>query len=285
VYNLEQHLPDLLGRLEGQGCLERIHLWNITDTVEEEMAALARLGVEEAVVVTGLPVLWFDEGRRRLSRSLFGQHHLIWGRKQLTITIHKVIVLPQPFGGFYSYVLDPTGQAVIAEDEIMRTYALLDVGWNTTDMTVIRNLTPEDQWTGGIQMGVRHVIGIVGDHIRRTHGLDLKPREIEACIRQGRVEVEGQFHNLSAAIATATASLSDQLKSTSTELWDRRRLSLVLALGGGGAVFWPAIREVFPKNSQLLPDPALANARGFCYYAQRDIWPASLLVGGDGGGE
>ena len=206
-------------------------------------------------------------------KSLKGEHHFIWGRQQRSITIHRVIVMPQPLGGFFAYVLDQIGQAKLPEKEMLRTYACLDVGWNTTDLSAIKNLTPADQWQGGTQVGVRNVIQIVGDEILRAYGLDLKPHEVEQAIRERRVEVFGQYHDIGDIIDSATEVLAQQVVSSATELWsDGRRMSRILIFGGGGGFFGPAIRAAFPLNSVQLPKPALANAIGFCYYAQRDIF-------------
>ncbi len=123
-------------------------------------------------------------------------------------------------------------------------------------------------------MGVRNVIQIVGDEILRAYGLELKPREIEQAIHERQVEVFGQYHDISDLINSATAVLAQQVVSSATELWsDGRRMSRILIFGGGGGFFGPAIRPVFPSNSVQLPKPALSNAIGFCYYAQRNIWP------------
>jgi plasmid segregation protein ParM len=249
---------------------------NRIGSVEERvlaLAALARLNVEHAYVVTGLPVLWFDD-RKKLSRNLFGEHKFTWGRQERCVTIHKVVVLPQPFGGFYSHVLGENGQAVIPNEEITRTFACIDVGWNTTDMTVIRNLEPVDQWTGGARVGVRDLIQMVDDEIKRVYGLDLHPHEVEQAIRDGRVEVYGEFHDITDISNSATSLLSQQIISNGTDLWGNgERMSSILILGGGGGYFGSDIRATFPRNSVLLPRPGMANARGFCFFAQRNIWP------------
>lgn len=245
-------------------------------SVEERvlaLAALARLNIRHAYIVTGLPILWFDD-RKKLSRNLFGEHYFTWGRQERHITIHQVVVLPQPFGGFYAHVLDATGRSTVPEKEILRTFACLDVGWNTTDMTVIKNLEPYDQWTGGARVGVRDLIQIVDDEVKRTYGLDLKPHEVQQDITDRRIEVYGDYHDIADLVSSATASLAQQVVSTATDLWGNgERLSLILIFGGGGAYFGRDIRAAFPRNSILLPNPALANAIGFCYFAQRDIWP------------
>ncbi|GIK42382.1 MAG: hypothetical protein BroJett011_62150 [Chloroflexota bacterium] len=236
------------------------------------LAALARLEVSHAYVVTGLPVLWLDDWKK-LSRSLKGEHHFTWGKQQRTITIHQVVVQAQPFGGFYNHVLDQTGLSTIPESEILRTFAFLDVGWNTTDLSVIKALEPVEQWSAGERVGVRNVIEIVGDAINRRFGLILTPHEIDEAIHQRRIEVFGQYQDIGDLIDSATTALAQQVTAAATRLWGNgERMSRILIFGGGAAILGPAIRAAFPRNGVLLAHPALANAIGFCYFAQRPIW-------------
>lgn len=244
-------------------------------SVEERvlaLATLAKLGVAEAYIVTGLPVLWFED-RAKLIRSLKGTHTFMWGKIKKTIIIHKVIVIPQPFGGLYAHILDDNGRAAVDEKEIMRTYACLDVGWNTTDLSAIKNLQPVEQWLGGSRVGVRNVIGIVGDEISRLYGLSLSPHEVDRAIGEGSIEIFGEYHDISPIIQSATTALAQEVVSTATGLWGNgERMSKILIFGGGAARLGSPIKDAFPHNAMIVSSPALANAVGFCKLAQRDIW-------------
>jgi plasmid segregation protein ParM len=244
-------------------------------SVEERvlaLAALAQLGVERAAVVTGLPVLWFDD-RRALARSLKGEHRFTWGKQERAITISSVITAPQPFGGFYAHSLDDGGRAIMAEDEMFRTFGFLDIGWNTTDLTAIARLRPVDRWSGGERVGVRNVIEIVGDAVLRQYGLELAPHEMDAAIRERRVEVFGEYRDIGALIDSATTTLAQQVVAAATRLWGNgERMTRILIFGGGAAVLGSAVRTAFPHNAVVLPNPALANAIGFCRFAQRPVF-------------
>jgi plasmid segregation protein ParM len=234
------------------------------------LAALAKLGVSEAYIITGLPVVWFEEGRGKLRQSLKGRHTFTWGKDTRTITIHKVKVVPQPLGGFFSYVLDPAGRAKLEDSELKRTYACLDIGWNTTDLSAIRELRPVDKWIGGARVGVRDVVQMVGDAISREHGLTLQPHEVDQAIESGQVEIYGQYRDIRPIVASTTTALAQQVVSTSTDLWGNgERMSKILIFGGGAARLGQPIHEAFPYNGVILPHPAMANATGFCYFAQR----------------
>jgi len=252
-------------------------------SVEERVLALAALAQllpspsgrgaggegENVYLVTGLPVLWFDD-RRKLARSLKGQHTFTWGKRQRTINVVGVTTVPQPLGGFYNHVLDDRGRATLPEEDILRTFAFFDIGWNTTDLSAIQSLQPVEKWSGGERVGVRNVVEIVGDQVGRRYGLDLQPHEIDQAIRDRRVESYGQYHDIGDVIDGAVTSLAQQEVSAATRLWGNgERMTQILIFGGGAAFLGRDIRKAFPKNGQVLAKPALANALGFCKFAQR----------------
>ncbi len=232
------------------------------------LTALARLGVSDAVIVTGLPVMWFDD-RKKLVKSWRGEHTFIWGKQTHTIRIHQVLAAYQPFGGFYVWALDQQGRSNIPEEELMRTYGFFDIGWNTTDLSAIRQMQPVDTWSAGFRVGVRNVVDIVSDEINRR-GLSLTAHEVNQAIKERRIEVYGQYHDIGQVIDSAVASLAQQAVSVATDRWGNgERLSQILIFGGGAALLGKAIQQAFPRNSTILPSPWLANATGFCHFAQR----------------
>lgn len=241
-------------------------------SVEERvlaLAALAKMDVSHAYVVTGLPVLWFND-RRKLSGSLKGEHRFTWGQEERVVTIHGVTTVPQPLGGFYEHILGTSGFAIILESDLMRTYALLDIGWNTTDMTAIDQLQPVERWSGGERVGMRNVVEIVGDQVQRRWGLELQPHEVDVAIRRRYVEPFGKRQDIGDIIDGAIVSLGQQEVAAATRLWGNgERMTAILVFGGGAAVLGRAIRAAFPHNSFILTRPEMANAIGFCKFAQR----------------
>jgi PRTRC genetic system protein D len=241
-------------------------------TVEERvmmLAALARLGVDEAHIVTGLPIMWFDS-RRDLVRSWKGEHRFIWGRKERVVTVHGVITVPQPFGGFYAHFLGDNGIAQIEEAEMLRTYGFLDVGWNTTDLSAVRELKPVERWSNGERVGVRDVLEIVGEDVQSRCGLELLPHELDRAVKDGRVEAYGKYYDIGGVTKSAVTSVSQQVVAAATRLWGNgERFTRILIFGGGAGMMGQALRDAFPHNGVVLPKPGLANAVGFCRFAQR----------------
>ena len=236
------------------------------------LAALARLNVSEAFIVTGLPVLWFEDNRQ-VRRSWQSEHCFTWGKAERAIKIHKVLVRPQPWGGFYSWALGNDGRAIIGEEEMLRSYALLDVGWNTTDLNAIVGLKPAPRWSGGEQIGMRQVAQIIGDWLSRQFKLEMTLHEIDQALRIGHTHIYGTRIELADITRSATEAVAEQIVTKATNLWGNgERFGRVFILGGEAVVLGRALKSAFPANGELLDSPALANAYGFAKYAQRDVF-------------
>jgi len=233
------------------------------------LAALAALDISDALIVTGVPVLWWDH-RRALVEKWTGRHAITYGGQQRIITIRQVKVVPQPLGGFYSWALGEDGTAQVPEAELLKPYALLDVGWNTCDLTAVDQLRPVERWSGGEQVGIRKVAEIIRDMVQRQHGLTIDPHEADAAIHTRQVQVYGEPVDVGPAVDAALATVADQVLARATELWGSgERFKSVLIFGGGAALLGKRLLAAFPRNGLPLPDPGTANARGFARYARR----------------
>jgi plasmid segregation protein ParM len=239
------------------------------------IAALAGDATEvEAQVVTGLPVLWFEaQDRKALAQSWRGMHKLTLGGRRLTIAVKQVRVIPQPIGGFFSWALAEDGVARVAEADLLRSYALWDVGWNTTDLTAIKDGQPIARWSGGERTGARRVVEIVADRVQHLYGLDLDPHETDTAVRRGYVEPYGERKDIRPLVAAAVRDVADDVKAKATALWNTGEdFARVFIFGGGAILLGKAILEAFPRNGELLPRPELANALGFARFALRNVW-------------
>lgn len=248
-------------------------------SVEERvlmLAALARAGIDEALVVTGLPVLWWDR-RRQLVRSWIGEHHVTVNGRPRTITIKEVRPVWQPLGSFYSYALDHAGRAILAEDLLLHAgFAVIDIGTNTTDLSGLIELQPVARLSGGVRIGVRDVLEIISASIEREYGVRRSLAELsEALESGGSIRIFQDEISLNGLATSATESLAQEIVSAASRQWGQGDLFHVILVSGGGAVLvGKAIKAAFPRNAEVLPRSALANAIGFYNYAQRRVFKA-----------
>ncbi|MBU0490268.1 MAG: ParM/StbA family protein [Chloroflexi bacterium] len=260
---------DALEHSRAQGMRQDRHRIGSDQELILALAALAQADVTAALVVTGVPVIWW-EGRRALTRHWIGEHHVTYKGQHRIITIHQVRVVPQPFGGFYSWALDQEGGAALDEADMMKAYALLDVGWNTTDLNGLDGLKPQPRWSGGLRVGARVVSQIIRDEVQRQHDRTLSPHEADRAIKTRQVVAYGDDVDIGPVVDSAIAAVADQVLDTATDLWGSGAdFKQVFIFGGGGILLGKHLLTAFPRNGVLLPNPALANAIGFAHFARR----------------
>jgi hypothetical protein len=239
------------------------------------LAALARAGIGDALIVTGLPVLWWDR-RRALVRSWLGEHRLTVNGKPQTILVPEVRPVWQPLGSFYARFLTDDGVAQ-ANGEILRAgFGIVDIGFNTTDLSGVHNLQPIPRWSGGVRTGVRDALEVLSSSIETRYGVRRPLAELATALRRCQpLTIYRDTVDLNDLAPSALASLAQEIVGEATRQWGQAdRFHSVLITGGGAALVGKAVAAAFPRNAEILARPALANALGFARFAQRRIFRA-----------
>lgn len=237
------------------------------------LTALHKAKLDNVVIVTGLPVMWWQH-RQKLVRSLTGVHELTVNGKEHTITIRQVVPVWQPFGTFCAAYLDKDGKARISEEELRGAYGILDIGANTTDLSGLNNLVAEPKWTGGLQVGVSDVLQIAAERIADKYGATRSPFELAvALMNGGMIQVYAEEIDIREIVEPHLRPLAEEIVGFATRKWKSAdRMRDVLIAGGGAYLIGDVIQGIYPHNSQVVPNPALSNVLGFLNYAQRNIW-------------
>jgi len=191
------------------------------------------------------------------------------------ITVAEVKPVWQPLGTFYARFLDQDGTANMVDESALRAgYGIVDVGMNTTDFCGLQNLRPVSRWTSGMRVGVRDALGIIADDIEAQYNVRRPVAEIGFALRiHGEIQIFQDRYTMEDHAARALRSLADQVVGEATTSWDQAdRFTTVLITGGGAALIGKAIKAAFPRNAEIVPQPAMANAIGFCQFAQRKVF-------------
>jgi len=237
------------------------------------LTALARAGLSDVQIVTGLPVLWWDQ-RRHLVKSWLGTHEIKVNGSRHQIHVREVRPVWQPLGSFYAHSLGDNGIATLDEAGMLSGFGIVDIGMNTTDLSGIVNLNPKRQWSTGIRIGVRDALGIISDDIEATFRVNRSVHEIAYALRtSGEIRIYRDVYTLDGNTQSALDSLAQQIVSEATNRWGQAdQFHTVLITGGGAALIGKAVKAAFPVNAEILDRPALANAIGFARYAQRNVF-------------
>jgi PRTRC genetic system protein D len=238
------------------------------------LALLARAGLDDVAIVTGLPVLAWDL-RHKLRRSWTGQHQIVLGRKEMTVNVREVRTAWQPVLSLYDYSLTFDGDQVrltngMNGDLLRRGWLVVDPGHNTTDRAGVINLTPVDRYTGGSRVGGRDILAVLNKRLEQEYGISRPIAELEEALRRGWLDVFSDRVDLLPLARSAAASLSAQIASdVSGAIGDGSMFYGILVTGGPADVVRPAIAQACPRNTvTALHDSQIANARGAATWGQ-----------------
>lgn len=275
TYDGEQYLVGSDALLHSQTGVRATQSFERIGSDEERillLAMLAKAGLTDVAIVTGLPVLGWDL-RHRLRRSWEGEHQVTLGRKEMTINIRQVRTAWQPVLSLYDHALTFVGGEVklapeMDGDLLRRGWLVVDVGHNTTDRAGLIDLTPLEQYSGGSKIGGRNILAVIQASIEAEYRVHKSLPELERALRQGQIDLYAERLDLLPLARSAAGSLAAQVASDVAEgTGDGSQFYGIILTGGPADVVRPAIAKAFPRNRLFVLDQ-LGNARGASKWAQ-----------------
>jgi len=221
------------------------------------------------VLVTGLPVSQYRDKQKRveLKAQLEGRHTV--AADDLQVQVKKVLVVPQPFGGFMDLLARGYGDAM----GMLRASRVLviDPGFFSLDWMLVVEGELRLLSSGTSQQASSVILEDADKLLAAEFGAGVGRERLEEAIRTGkeRVGLYGQWVELAGflqkAIAerapVAMAALQESLRNDSVQ-----DIDILILVGGGARFFKDAACRIFPRSRLLMPpEPWLANARGFFY--------------------
>ncbi len=243
-------------------------------------AAFYRLlgsGEHTVRIVAGLPVQVLMSGNARqtvkaLRDWLEGEHvYLVRTKVEMRVQVERVLVRPQPSGAFYEWSLNESGLWARSEDVGLR-YAVVDVGSNTLDCTVLQDAAPVPALSGGAQLGMSWAAGELAKRSPTRLTLPEADELLIKYLESGRA-ITTANDDVSGLVSAVLDDWRSKAEAYISRLWpgSDHTGAVTLVTGGGAAVVRDVLRDY--RNVEVLKDPVTANARGLAKYARRDgIW-------------
>ncbi|CAG0933587.1 hypothetical protein TFLX_03117 [Thermoflexales bacterium] len=266
--------------------LERFDAAKYSDSMEIRaltyalLAQLVNGGEKDLAVVVALPVdvvmsANFKETVKGIEGWLLGEHSFTYDGRESHVTIHAVKCMAQPVGAFFAWGLNEHGEWTRDESDLTdATVAVLDSGFNTLDLLLVKQGRIEKRYTGGDVLGVRVAANEIARAVKAQYHFDMSMSEADAYIRQYLdrhkvpIVVAGERVDLAPIIRQALNSLATRTTDFVERTWRNANLSYVLLAGGGALVLDAPIRKQI-THAQMLPGPVTANAIGLAKLAQR----------------
>lgn len=232
------------------------------------LSTLYKEGLKEVVVVTGLPVAFYESDKDAI-RSLFENDiHLVVrdDRMVMPINIVKCYVIPQVMGTLLNQALNKTGQ--IADQKIAEgRIGVIDIGGNTSNFLHAHKMGDVKKETTSINLGgwdaMRAIRPIVED---AAPDVDYADHEISQAIADLSIRYRGDTVDLTEQIAPILDPMAEQLIAKAKELWPGggARLDTILLSGGGALILGERIKQhLNHADIRIVDDALFANADGY----------------------
>lgn len=243
----------------------------VTHLTDAALAMLLPDDIDYAQVkiVTGLPVDYFGDADALVSH-LQCTHTIKVGRdRQLIVDVLEVKVLPQPFGGLLSLLLDASGTMMPdVEHLVTGRIGVADPGMYTTDYILVDGLEYIESGSGSLEVGVSTVLEMLRKVLMDDYRVSYEPHELEIALRRGWLVINGQTIKLNGLASDRLSGVAHSIESRARTLWNISTLSTVVFVGGGAIAMKRWLEPCFGQ-SVFATDGAMSIANGFLRYGLR----------------
>lgn len=253
-------------RREDRAWVESGEWYNLFLVALTESTAAKRA---DLMIVTGLPVAYFEGDRGVVRERLSGEHGVQReGRHRQSLTVIDVKVVPQPFGTLLAATLNDRGG--VADLDLARgAIGVVDAGGKTTNLLSVNRLTEINRETASVGVGawdaVRALRGILSTE---CPDLDLRDHQVIGAIIARQIKYFGQPVDLAGMVDDILEPLANQIIAEASQLWNGGAgLDAILVSGGGALLLGPYIKRHF-RHARIVDEPVFANALGFYRFAE-----------------
>jgi plasmid segregation protein ParM len=241
------------------------------------VAALSQVASDRVPVnvVTGLPVGFFVEYRDRLAAALQGERKITLhegsGRREFTLAVNRVKVIPQPYGSLVDHLFRDDG-TMARPEQARKKVGVIDVGFRTTDFVISKALRHSERGSRTTDNGLAKAFSVIASALAEMSGVNVELYRLYEAVQEGTIKIRGAEYDISKVkdevfSRLATAVLSDMERAWADD-WD---LDMVLLTGGGGQALYDYLKPMVRGELALAetrPDPRLANVHGFVKYGR-----------------
>ena len=249
----------------------------ITDFVKIlALTAAGFMGTEDEPInlVSGLPIIYFKEKKNAFTEILKGKHEIIFTQPdgktvRKLISIDKICMLPQPIGSALNMVLNDDGK-LIDQDLAKKKIGVIDIGFRTTDITILDHLQYIDRGSRTLDTGISKAFSIISNKLRERSNTNVELFRMYQAAESGSIKIKGQEYNFSSIRDQVYARLAELIASEIERLWaEDWDIDKILFTGGGSMVLAQFLMPLIIGN--MIPvrakvDARLNNVRGYLKY-------------------
>jgi plasmid segregation protein ParM len=244
-------------------------------------------------VVSGLPIGYFKQNHERFNEILTGHHTVTYhshngNKTSREIYINKIRMLPQPLGSILNHLMDGDGK-IVNEDLATQKVGVVDIGFRTTDFTILDHLRYIDRGSRTVDTGISKGFSVISNKLREKCGVSVELYRLYKAAEEGTIKMRGHGFSFEKIRDQVYSQLAATIANDLDRLWaDDWDIDTIILTGGGcrelAKYLHPLITgNVIPIDSNS--DPRLNNVLGYAKYG-RSIWgeaaienPAAKMAG------
>lgn len=245
-------------------------------------AALSEACTEEVVeanVVTGLPVLYFDDADE-LRKLLLREHEIHrQGRQPQTIRVTRCRILMQPFGSLLAIAFDDQGRTK-DPGVLTNLVGICDIGSHTTGILTVLGAEEVVRATTSVNAGSWSVLRAVRARLAEVcKDSDLNDHTLMQAVVQRSFTYYGEEVDLTSIVEPALDTLAERIISECSQLWGTGAdLHTIVTTGGGSLLVGERLKRHFSRHKSVItvPDPVFGNCLGYYRFAhyleEKNAW-------------
>lgn len=244
--------------------------------IKAALSLLVDQSEEQVVIATGVPVATSHTVMQDLSRMLKGniEVHVMNDAtnetKRFTVDIQKTLVLPEPYGTYYSTLKER------GEEEAVDA-VLIDIGHGSTDILSMYQGRPMRTASGSIIEATDTLTSRMAKALQEKSGAIIKPFDLMMTIKKQKetVMIAGQTYSIKSIKDYYAKQISkvivDEVMRLISTLPPDAFVEYYIVCGGGAYTFGQDIKQAIidgklvssPENVLIPEDPMMSNAIGF----------------------
>jgi plasmid segregation protein ParM len=241
-------------------------------------------------VVSGLPIGHFRRNHERFQGILTGHHSVTYHAPNGSavtreIYINKVRMLPQPLGSVLNLVMDESGR-IACRDLAAQKIGVVDIGFRTTDFTIMDRLRHIDRGCRTIDIGMAKAFGLIAQKLQEKCGIAVELYRLYRAVEEGAIRMRGKSINIAAIRDQVFEQLAGAIAGEIDRLWTHDwDIDLIVLSGGGSRELARHLQPLIEGNVVPMEphtDSRLNNVFGYLKYG-KFVWgePAAARTAGD----
>ncbi len=241
------------------------------------LAGLAKIAPNKVPVnvVTGLPVSYYMEYKDKLTAALSGEHELQVHdgsqSREVTLSVNRVKVIPQPYGSLVDYLFREDG-TLLRADMARQKIGVIDIGFKTTDFTVCKGLRHSERGSRTTDTGISKAFQFISEALNEMSGVNVEIYRLYDAVREGSIKIRGAEYDLTKVKNEVFGRLATAVVSDMERIWvDDWDLDVVLLAGGGGEALFEYLKPLVRGEFALLKtqdDSRIGNVSGYVKYGR-----------------